>query len=76
MCKVALCITKEPEMPLGHRLDSPVCKCSNVSRDRGPRAVLEASGAVVVLFCLSWRLGPILAGGHMDVTVQATSRML
>lgn len=35
---------------------------NNVSRDRGPRAVLEASGAVVVLFCLSWRLGPILAG--------------
>eukprot|EP00208_Stichococcus_sp_RCC1054_P006203 CAMPEP_0206138586 /NCGR_PEP_ID=MMETSP1473-20131121/3425_1 /ASSEMBLY_ACC=CAM_ASM_001109 /TAXON_ID=1461547 /ORGANISM="Stichococcus sp, Strain RCC1054" /LENGTH=706 /DNA_ID=CAMNT_0053532061 /DNA_START=385 /DNA_END=2508 /DNA_ORIENTATION=+ len=34
---------------------------NNVSRDRGPRAILEASGAVAVLFALSWRLGPILA---------------
>ncbi|CAK0787986.1 hypothetical protein CVIRNUC_011208 [Coccomyxa viridis] len=34
---------------------------SNVSRDRGLRAILEASGAVLVLFYLSWRLGPILA---------------
>jgi len=24
--------------------------------------MLEASGAVVVLFALSWRLGPVLAG--------------
>ena len=32
-----------------------------VSRDRGPRAALEAAGAVVVLTCLSWRLGPVLA---------------
>ena len=47
---------------MGHRFDKPFHDCSNVSRDRGPRAVLEASGAVVVLFCLSWRLGPILAG--------------
>jgi ATP-binding cassette, subfamily B (MDR/TAP), member 10 len=35
---------------------------SNVSRDRGLRAFCEASGAVVVLFWLSWRLGPVLAG--------------
>jgi hypothetical protein len=35
---------------------------ANVSRDRGPRAVLEAGGSVLVLFYLSWRLGPILAG--------------
>lgn len=34
---------------------------NNVSRDRGPRAILEACGAVIVLFALSWRLGPILA---------------
>ena len=34
---------------------------NNVSRDRGLRALLEAVGAVVVLYCLSWRLGPILA---------------
>ena len=34
----------------------------NVTRDRGPRAVLEAVGSVCVLFWLSWRLGPILAG--------------
>ena len=60
-------------MCLEDRLDGAVCKCSNVSRDRGPRAVLEASGAVVVLFCLSWRLGPILAGEHNHVTVHATS---
>jgi len=32
---------------------------NNMSRDRGPRAVLEAVGAVVVLFFLSWRLAPI-----------------
>lgn len=51
-------------MCLEDRLDGAVRTCSNVSRDRGPRAVLEASGAVVVLFCLSWRLGPILAGEH------------
>ena len=33
----------------------------NVSRDRGARAALEATGAVAVLFVLSWRLGPVLA---------------
>lgn len=32
---------------------------SNMSRDRGPRALLEALGAVIVLFFLSWRLAPI-----------------
>lgn len=32
----------------------------NVSRDRGLRAILEASGSVLVLFVLSWRLGPVL----------------
>lgn len=32
----------------------------NVSRDRGLRAILEASGSVIVLFVLSWRLGPVL----------------
>lgn len=35
---------------------------ANVTRDRGLRAVLEAVGSVGVLFWLSWRLGPILAG--------------
>lgn len=34
---------------------------SNVSRDRGLRALAEASGSVGVLFWLSWRLGPMLA---------------
>jgi ATP-binding cassette subfamily B (MDR/TAP) protein 10 len=34
----------------------------NVSRDRGFRALAEASGSVLVLFWLSWRLGPIMAG--------------
>ncbi|KAK9823874.1 hypothetical protein WJX72_006089 [[Myrmecia] bisecta] len=34
---------------------------SNVSRDRGPRALLEALGGMTVLFVLSWRLGPVLA---------------
>lgn len=32
----------------------------NVSRDRGLRAILEATGSVLVLFVLSWRLGPVL----------------
>lgn len=35
---------------------------ANVSRDRGFRAFAEASGSVLVLFWLSWRLGPIMAG--------------
>ena len=30
-----------------------------MSRDRGPRAFLEAAGAVIVLFWLSWRLAPV-----------------
>ena len=34
----------------------------NVSRDRGLRALFESLGSVVVLFWLSWRLGPLLAG--------------
>ena len=43
----------------------------NVSRDRGLRAVMEAVGSVAVLFHLSWRLGPILAGA-----VGAAQRLL
>ena len=42
--------------------DAPSAACrhrSNTSRDRGPRAFLEAAGCVVVLFWLSWRLAPI-----------------
>lgn len=35
---------------------------ANTARDRGLRALLEALGTVLVLFVLSWRLGPILAG--------------
>jgi ATP-binding cassette, subfamily B (MDR/TAP), member 10 len=35
---------------------------ANVSRDRGFRALAEALGSVLVLFWLSWRLGPIMAG--------------
>lgn len=34
----------------------------NVTRDRGVRAFLEASGAVIILCYLSWQLGPMLAG--------------
>jgi ABC-type multidrug transport system fused ATPase/permease subunit len=34
---------------------------ASTSRDRGPRALAEAVGAAVVLTCLSWRLGPVLA---------------
>lgn len=34
---------------------------ASTARDRGPRAVLEAAGAVAVLAWLSWRLGPVLA---------------
>ncbi|WIA33509.1 hypothetical protein OEZ86_006634 [Tetradesmus obliquus] len=34
---------------------------NNCSRDRGLRAFLEAAGAVVVLFCLSWRLAPAVS---------------
>jgi hypothetical protein len=34
---------------------------SNCSRDRGPRALLEAVGAVAVLFWLSWRLAPAIS---------------
>ena len=34
--------------------------CSNISRDRGLRAVLEATGSILVLFALSWRLAPVL----------------
>ncbi|GBF88247.1 ABC transporter B family protein [Raphidocelis subcapitata] len=46
---------------------------SNCSRDRGLRAFLEAAGAILVLFWLSWRLAPVcslvivvtaLAAGH------------
>lgn len=32
----------------------------NVSRDRGLRALFEALGSVLVLFFMSWRLGPVL----------------
>ena len=35
---------------------------SNVTRDRGLRALLEAVGASMVLFYISWRLGPLMAG--------------
>ena len=34
---------------------------ASTARDRGPRALLEATGAVAVLAWLSWRLGPVLA---------------
>ena len=45
----------------------------NVSRDRGARAALEASGAVAVLFVLSWRLGPVLAA---VIVVRSSSTVL
>lgn len=35
---------------------------SNVTRDRGIRSMMEVLGVIVVLFVLSWRLAPILAG--------------
>jgi ABC-type multidrug transport system fused ATPase/permease subunit len=34
--------------------------CRNISRDRGLRAILEATGSIAVLFYLSWRLAPVL----------------
>lgn len=39
----------------------PCVLCSNCSRDRGLRAFLEAAGAVLVLFFLSWRLAPAVS---------------
>lgn len=44
-----------------------------VSRDRGPRAVLEAVGAVVVLFCLSWQLAPICSAIVIATALAAAS---
>lgn len=35
---------------------------ASLSRDRGPRALLESVGSVVIIFFLSWRLAPVLAG--------------
>lgn len=34
---------------------------NNCTRDRGPRAAMEALGSVIVLFVLSWRLAPACA---------------
>lgn len=45
----------------------------NVSRDRGLRAILEASGSVLVLFVLSWRLGPVL--GLVIVSTAVTAAL-
>ena len=39
-----------------------MCLLTNVARDRGLRALLEAIGSVVILALMSWRLGPVLAG--------------
>jgi ATP-binding cassette subfamily B (MDR/TAP) protein 10 len=44
---------------------------ANVSRDRGLRAVGEGLGAIGVLFWLSWRMGPVLAG--VTVATAATA---
>ncbi|GMH42099.1 hypothetical protein BSKO_10018 [Bryopsis sp. KO-2023] len=43
----------------------------NVSRDRGLRALLESSGVVILLFMLSLRLGPILAGVILVTAISA-----
>jgi len=40
---------------------------SNVSRDRGIRSLAEVVGVVVVLFCLSWRLAPVMTGTHLSI---------
>lgn len=45
---------------------------SNVSRDRGLRAVLEMVGSVVVLFALSWRLAPVCSIVIVATAVAAT----
>lgn len=45
----------------------------NVSRDRGLRAILEASGSVLVLFVLSWRLGPVM--GLVIVSTAVTAAL-
>lgn len=45
---------------------------SNVTRDRGFRALLEATGVVIILCTLSWRLGPILAGEKWNECIGST----
>lgn len=47
-------------------------RCSNVSRDRGLRALVEMVGAVVVLFALSWRLAPVCSIVIVATAVAAT----
>lgn len=47
--------------------------CSNVSRDRGLRSMLEAVGSVLVLFALSWRLAPVCSIIIIAAAVTATA---
>jgi ABC-type multidrug transport system fused ATPase/permease subunit len=51
--------------------DFVLCVCRNISRDRGLRAVLEATGSVAVLFYLSWRLAPVLGAVIVGTGVAA-----
>eukprot|EP00892_Ulva_mutabilis_P003325 jgi/Ulvmu1/1364/UM011_0092.1 len=44
----------------------------SISRDRGLRAVMEAAGSVVVLFCLSCYLAPVLATVIIGTSIAAT----
>ena len=48
---------------------------SNTSRDRGPRAFLEAAGCVVVLFWLSWRLAPICSVRDLNLNIYACAHL-
>jgi ATP-binding cassette subfamily B (MDR/TAP) protein 8 len=43
----------------------------NCSRDRGLRAICEGAGSILVLFWLSWRLGPILAAVTLATALTA-----
>jgi len=51
---------------------TPRQRCRSISRDRGLRAVMEATGSVCVLFCLSWHLAPVLATVIVGTAIAAT----
>ncbi len=69
-CHPAGSLPASPRFPRVLRVLPPPHR-SNVSRDRGLRAFLEAAGSVVVLFVLSWRLAPVCrwVGNRVCVTI-------
>lgn len=64
VCACVLAAISQQGCLHGRRSDSarqtPAPRRRNISRDRGLRAVLEATGSLLVLFALSWRLAPVL----------------